>query len=91
MYRYAAPQKGRYREHWQVSVEAIGSDEPAIDAELIQLYDTLLGRLGVTDYRLELNSIGCRECRPVYLERLGSWLEQQPRSTRRGDASEGGD
>ncbi len=74
MYRYAAPQKGRYREHWQASVEAIGTDDPAIDAELIQLYDTLLRRLGVTDYRLALNSIGCRECRPAYLERLGSWL-----------------
>ena len=46
MYRYAAPQKGRYREHWQLSVEAIGSDDPAIDAELIQLYDELLGDSG---------------------------------------------
>ena len=42
MYRYAAPQRGRYREHWQLSVEAIGSDDPAIDAEVIQLYDELL-------------------------------------------------
>ena len=42
MYRYAAPQKGRYREHWQLSVEAIGSDDPALDAEVIQLYDELL-------------------------------------------------
>ncbi len=48
MYRYGTPGRGRYREHWQASVEAIGSDDPAIDAELIQLYDTLLGRLGVT-------------------------------------------
>ena len=47
MYRYGAPGKGRYREHWQASVEAIGSDDPSIDAELIQLYDTLLHRLGV--------------------------------------------
>ena len=51
MYRYGAPGRGRYREHWQASVEAIGSDDPAIDAELIQLYDTLLGRLGVTELR----------------------------------------
>ena len=43
MYRYAAPQRGRYREHWQLSVEAIGSDDPAVDAEVIQLYDELLG------------------------------------------------
>ena len=75
MYRYSAPQKGRYREHWQVSVEAIGSDDPALDAEVIQLYDAWLGRLGITDYRLELNSIGDRNCRPAYLERLTRWLE----------------
>ena len=75
MYRYGAPGKGRYREHWQASVEAIGSDDASIDAELIQLYDTLLRRLGVTQYRLELNSIGCRECRPAYLQALASWLE----------------
>jgi histidyl-tRNA synthetase len=74
MYRYATPQRGRYREHWQASVEAIGSDDPAIDAELIQLYDTLLRRLGVMAYRLELNSIGCRECRPPYVERLRAWF-----------------
>jgi histidyl-tRNA synthetase len=75
MYRYGAPGKGRHREHWQASVEAVGSDDPAIDAELIQLYDALLGVLGVTQYHLELNSIGCRACRPAYLETLGSWLE----------------
>jgi histidyl-tRNA synthetase len=55
MFRYAAPQRGRYREHWQLSVEAIGSTDPAIDAELIQLYDELLARLGVANYRLLLN------------------------------------
>ncbi|HSS72825.1 MAG TPA: histidine--tRNA ligase [Gaiellaceae bacterium] len=75
MYRYGAPGRGRYREHWQLSVEAIGTDDPAIDAEIIQLYDTLLRRLGITTYRLELNSIGCRDCRPAYVERLTSWLE----------------
>ncbi|HEU0057783.1 MAG TPA: ATP phosphoribosyltransferase regulatory subunit, partial [Gaiella sp.] len=76
MYRYGAPGRGRYREHWQASVEALGSDDPAIDAELIQLYDTLLGRLGVTRYHLELNSIGCRDCRPAYLETLRAWLAE---------------
>jgi histidyl-tRNA synthetase len=74
MYRYGAPGRGRYREHWQASVEALGTDDPAVDAELIQLYDTLLDRLGITQYRLELNSIGCRECRPAYLTVLGAWL-----------------
>jgi histidyl-tRNA synthetase len=76
MYRYGAPGRGRYREHWQASVEAIGSDDPSLAAELIQLYDALLARLGVTRYHLELNSIGCRECRPAYLERLRSWLAE---------------
>jgi len=76
MYRYGAPGRGRYREHWQASVEAIGSDDPGLDAELIHLYDILLRRLGVTRYHLELNSIGCRECRPAYLERLRAWLDQ---------------
>jgi histidyl-tRNA synthetase len=76
MWRYERPQKGRYREHWQLSVEAIGSDDPAIDAEVIQLYDELLGRLGVQGYRLELNSIGDANCRPAYVERLGAWLDE---------------
>jgi histidyl-tRNA synthetase len=76
MYRYAAPQKGRYREHWQLSVEAIGSDDPALDAEVIQLYDALLRGLGVDEYRLELNSIGDARCRPAYLEHLGQWLSE---------------
>ena len=74
MYRYGAPGRGRYREHWQASVEALGSDDPSIDAELIHLYDTLLARLGVTRYHLELNSIGCRDCRPAYLDALRAWL-----------------
>ncbi len=75
MYRYGKPGRGRYREHWQASVEAIGSSDASLDAELIQLYDTLLSRLGVTSYHLELNSIGCRDCRPAYLEALGAWLD----------------
>jgi histidyl-tRNA synthetase len=77
MYRYAAPQKGRYREHWQASVEAIGSDDPWIDAEVIELYDALLRSLGIEEYRLELNSIGCRECRPAYVAHLRAWLEER--------------
>jgi histidyl-tRNA synthetase len=76
MWRYDRPQKGRYREHWQLSVEAIGSDDPAVDAEIIQLYDELLRRLGVRGYRLELNSIGDGNCRPAYLERLERWLDE---------------
>jgi histidyl-tRNA synthetase len=76
MWRYDRPQKGRYREHWQLSVEAIGSDDPAVDAELIQFYDELLRRLGVTGYVLSLNSIGDGNCRPAYLEKLEAWLDE---------------
>ena len=75
MYRYGAPGRGRYREHWQASVEAIGTDDPAVDAELIQLYDTLLARPGVTRYHLELNSIGCRTCRPRTSSGSRAWLD----------------
>jgi histidyl-tRNA synthetase len=76
MWRYDRPQRGRYREHWQLSVEAIGTDDPAIDAEIIQLYAELLRRVGVKDYVLELNSIGDGNCRPAYIERLSAWLDE---------------
>ena len=75
-WRYDRPQKGRYREHWQLSVEAIGSADPAIDAEVIRLYDEILRRLGVENYTLELNSIGDANCRPAYIEALTSWLDE---------------
>ena len=76
MYRYGRPQMGREREHWQWSAEAIGSDDPAIDAELIQLYAAFVERLGVRRFRLDLNSIGDRDCRPAYVERLETWLDE---------------
>jgi histidyl-tRNA synthetase len=76
MWRYDRPQKGRYREHWQLSVEAVGTDDPAVDAEVIQLYTELLRRLGVTRYTLELNSIGDMNCRPAYVESLSEWLDE---------------
>ena len=76
MYRYGRPQKGRYREFWQLDLEAVGSDDPAVDSEVVHLFDALLRRLGVGEYRLELNSIGDAACRPAYLERLVPWLEE---------------
>jgi histidyl-tRNA synthetase len=74
MYRYAAPQKGRYREFWQIGVEAMGSDDPALDAEQIQLFAELERRLGIEGTRLELNSIGDRVCRPGYVRALEEFL-----------------
>lgn len=76
MYRYAAPQRGRFREHWQLSLENIGSADPAVDAEVIQFYDTLLRNLGIVRYELQLNSIGDRACRPGYIEKLNAWLDE---------------
>ena len=73
-YRYDRPQRGRYREHYQLSVECIGSAGPGVDAEVIQLYDTLLRNLGVSNYELHLNSSGDRTCRPVYERQLIEWL-----------------
>jgi histidyl-tRNA synthetase len=76
MYRYAAPQRGKFREFWQFNVEAMGSDDPAVDAEVIQLFAELLRRLEIRGSRLELNSIGDRNCRPAYLEKLNAWLDE---------------
>jgi histidyl-tRNA synthetase len=76
MYRYAAPQKGRYREFWQIGFEAMGSDDPAVDAEVIQVFTEIERRAGVRHTRLELNSIGDRECRPAYVDRLRAFLAE---------------
>jgi histidyl-tRNA synthetase len=76
MYRYAAPQKGRYREFWQIGFEAMGSDDPAVDAEMIQVFTEIERRAGVGHTRLELNSIGDRNCRPAYVERLRAFLAE---------------
>jgi histidyl-tRNA synthetase len=76
VYRYSAPQRAKYREFWQFNVEAMGSEDPALDAEVIQLFDELLRRLEIRGASLELNSIGDRKCRPAYLERLSAWLDE---------------
>ena len=57
MYRYGRPGRGRYREHYQLSLEVIGSGDPVVDAEVIQFYAELLRTVGVTEYELLLNSI----------------------------------
>jgi histidyl-tRNA synthetase len=74
LYRYAAPQRGKFREFWQLNVEAMGSADPAVDAEVIQLYAELLRRLDIKGWWLDLNSIGDRSCRPAYLDTLNEWL-----------------
>ena len=70
MFRYDRPQKGRYRQFFQLDVEAIGSPSAALDAEVIELSRAWLRQLGLGDLRLELNSIGDSRCRPAYLQKL---------------------
>lgn len=69
-FRYERAQSGRYRQFWQVGAEALGSDDPALDAESIVLLGTLLEEAGVRDVRLRLSSIGGKESRERYRERL---------------------
>ncbi|MFG2116306.1 histidine--tRNA ligase [Streptomyces sp. NPDC048718] len=73
-YRYERPQKGRYRHFSQVGAEAIGSEDPALDAELIILADQAYRSLGLRNFRILLNSLGDKECRPVYREALQTFL-----------------
>ncbi|MEV0906683.1 histidine--tRNA ligase [Streptomyces hokutonensis] len=73
-YRYERPQKGRYRHFSQVGAEAIGAEDPALDAELIILADQAYRSLGLRDFRILLNSLGDKECRPVYRTALQDFL-----------------
>ena len=73
-FRYERPQAGRYRQLQQVGVEAIGVDDPALDAEVIALADRSFRALGLSGFRLELTSLGDRNCRPAYREKLQEFL-----------------
>jgi histidyl-tRNA synthetase len=72
-FRYDRPQAGRYRMFYQFGVEAIGDGDPAIDAEVLDLLRTFYETLGLTQYRLLLNSIGDPVCRPAYIEKLRAY------------------
>jgi histidyl-tRNA synthetase len=74
-FRYDRPQAGRYRMFHQFGVEAIGDGEPAVDAEVIDLLRSYFDALGLTGYRLLLNSIGDQNCRPAYIEKLRAYYE----------------
>jgi histidyl-tRNA synthetase len=75
IFRYERPQAGRYRQHHQFGCEAIGEASPVVDAEVIHLALTFFNSLGLQRYSLNLNSIGCRQCRPGYLEKLRRYYE----------------
>lgn len=69
-FRFERPQAGRYRQHYQCGFEAIGEADPIIDAELIDLAQRFLHSLGLSEFSIGLNSIGCQTCQPQYVESL---------------------
>ena len=77
-FRYERPQAGRYRQLQQVGVEAIGVDDPTLDAEVIALANRCFSSIGLKDYRLELTSLGDATCRPAYREKLQEFLLKLP-------------
>lgn len=77
IFRYERPQAGRYREHTQLGVEAVGAIDPALDAEIIALAAQFFSGVGITDYELKINSIGCPNCRPNYRAALVAYAEDK--------------
>jgi len=76
MFRRERPQKGRYRQFYQIGAEAIGSESPLLDAEVIELAAGLLRRAGLEEFELLLNSVGDSKCRPAFVELLREQLKQ---------------
>ncbi|MFW5979738.1 MAG: histidine--tRNA ligase [Halanaerobiales bacterium] len=74
MFRYERPQAGRYRQHHQIGAEVLGSNDPAVDAELISMGLNFLASLNLTDVEVYINSIGCPDCRNNYLNELKDYL-----------------
>lgn len=75
MFRHERPQKGRLRQFHQFGAEIIQDPSPRADAELIAFVDTLFRRLGLSDFRTRINSVGCKACRPAYRELLTQFLK----------------
>jgi histidyl-tRNA synthetase len=73
IFRYERPQAGRFRQHYQFGYEAIGDDDPALDAEVIDMAWQLFSSLNLRHLSLQLNSIGCKQCRPGYLTVLTNY------------------
>ena len=70
MIRRERPQKGRYRQFYQIGAEVLGSQNPLVDVEVIEMLVLFLERVGIREYQLLVNSVGCSTCRPAYLEAL---------------------
>ena len=75
MFRRERPQKGRYRQFYQIGAEVLGSDHPSIDAEMLEMLVLLLSKLGLSNSKLLLNSVGCANCRPEYIKVLRQALQ----------------
>ncbi|MGI8741576.1 MAG: histidine--tRNA ligase [Bryobacteraceae bacterium] len=76
MFRRERPQKGRYRQFYQIGAEAIGSESPAVDAEVIEMVLEVLKRAGLSGFKLLINSVGDRNCRPPYVALLREKLRE---------------
>jgi histidyl-tRNA synthetase len=77
MFRYDRPQAGRYRQFHQVGVEAVGSASPVLDAEVIRTALALFEAVGTEGLKVQINTIGCRECRPAFVEGLRAWAKDR--------------
>ena len=77
MFRYERPQKGRYRQFYQIDAEVFGVDNPMVDAEVIVMLVHFLKRVGLEKLELQINTLGCRACRPRYREALKKFLEMK--------------
>lgn len=77
MFRYERPQKGRFRQFHQIGAEVFGIDDPAVDAETLEMLVAFFHRLGLEGITLQINSLGCKECRPLYKQRLLHFLHDK--------------
>lgn len=80
MFRYERPQKGRQRQFHQINAEVFGAPESRADAELILMLAAFLGRIGLKDLTVELNSLGCHECRPAYKQALVDYYKSKDKA-----------
>jgi histidyl-tRNA synthetase len=80
MFRRERPQKGRTRQFHQIGAEALGRGDPFIDAEILLLLSDFFGAVGLTEPSLQINSLGCLECRPKYREKLLAFLKERQES-----------
>lgn len=75
MFRYSRPQAGRFRQFHQFGIEAIGSYHPSLDGEVLEIIVKIFTGLGIQHLKLELNSVGCPQCRPIHKEELKGYLK----------------